>query len=483
MIKRSFLQIGQMIGSPVPDGEYQGLMIQGVSTDSRKLEQGNLFVPIAGERFDGHQFVEEAFAGGAAAALWQADHGAPPEGHPILVVDNTIRGLQTLARLYREQLTVRIIGITGSNGKTTTKDMIASILSTTYNIHKTEGNLNNHIGLPLTLLQMDEDTTMAVLEMGMSGRGEIELLSRLAQPEAAVITNIGESHLLQLGSREEIARAKLEILRGMKPDGLLVYNGDEPLLSRLLENSGDDKASGGFQFAARDRIDLSPELKTFRFGRSVRNDYYPSGIMIDSEQHRTYFSLNVPNSVNYELPLLGQHNVINALSAIAVSKYMGVSEADIVRGLKTLKSTGMRIEIVKGLTGLTILNDAYNASPTSMKAAIELLGEMKGYGKKIAVLGDMLELGKDEEEFHREIGRLLDPANIDYIFTYGKLAESIAEEAAKRFATGRVVAAGHKSDIAKRIASVASPDDLVLAKASRGMKFEDIVNELTNISI
>ncbi|MEB3100633.1 UDP-N-acetylmuramoyl-tripeptide--D-alanyl-D-alanine ligase [Ferviditalea candida] len=483
MINRSFLQIAQMIGSQIPEGEYQVLMIHGVSTDSRKLEQGNLFVPIAGERFDGHLFVEEAFARGAAAALWQSDHGTPPEGRPILVVDDTIRGLQTLAWRYREQLSARIVGITGSNGKTTTKDMIASILSTTYNVHKTEGNLNNHIGLPLTLLQMDEDTEMAVLEMGMSGRGEIELLSRLAQPEAAVITNIGESHLLQLGSREEIAKAKLEIVRGMKADGLLVYNGDEPLLSRLLDNSEEATLSDESQAASEDRIVLPPELKTFRFGRSVRNDFYPSGIMIDSEQHRTYFTLNVPNSANYVLPLLGQHNVINALAAIAVSKYMGVSEADIVRGLKSLKTTGMRIEIVKGITGLTILNDAYNASPTSMKAAIELLGEMKGYAKKIAVLGDMLELGKDEEEFHREIGRLLDPRNIDYIFTYGRLAESIAEEAAKRFEPGRVHAAEHKSDIAKRIASIASPGDLVLAKASRGMKFEEIVNELADISI
>ncbi len=471
MIEKPWNEIKTMISGASPEEVFDHIVIRGVSTDSRAIEAGSLFIPLTGEKFDGHAYVEDAIAAGAAGALWQNDHPEPPHGIPLIFVDSTLLALQSLAKAYREQLKVRIIGITGSNGKTTTKDMTSSILSTTYKVMKTKGNLNNHIGLALTLLSLEEDTEMAVIEMGMSGRGEIELLSRLAAPEAAIITNIGESHLQQLGSREEIAKAKLEILCGMPSDGLLIYNGDEPLIEQALEAS---RAS---------RRCLPEGLKTFRFGFSPGNDFFPIGIMLDSEQFCTYFALNTAGSETYYIPFLGRHNVINALAAIAVSKYMGVNEANIKRGLKEATSTGMRIEVVKGANGLTILNDAYNASPTSMRAAIALLHEMKGYRRKIVVLGDMLELGGNEDLFHRQIGEVLDPEQIDYVFTYGKLTHWIAEEAASRFRPGTIIEAGDKALLAERIAELASPQDIVLFKGSRGMRLEEVVERLRKLEV
>ncbi len=353
---------------------------------------------------------------------------------------------------------MRVIGITGSNGKTTTKDMVAGVLSTTYKTHKTEGNLNNHIGVPLTLLQLEEDTEMAVIEMGMSGRDEIALLSVIAEPEVAVITNIGESHLLQLGSRDEIAKAKLEIVKGLKEGGLLVYHGDEPLLDQYLEHA-----------------QAPDSMLTFRFGESEDNDIYPKSIMFHEEG--TLFQTN-SGIGTYTIPLMGQHNVINALAAIAVSKYMGVSEDDIVNGLKHIKMTGMRIEKVRGVTGLTILNDAYNASPTSMRAAIQLVQDLHGYHRKCLVLGDMLELGKDEETFHKQIGEFIQPERIDYIYTYGTLAEKIAEGAMSQFPADRVKSFQDKTEMVDSLAEVLSPRDVVLVKGSRGMKLEEVVEGL-----
>ncbi|ANE47367.1 UDP-N-acetylmuramoyl-tripeptide--D-alanyl-D-alanine ligase [Paenibacillus swuensis] len=467
MIKRTFAQVAQLCEGTLSAGAEQTpeQMIEGVTTDSRRIAQGNLFIPIQGDTFDGHDYVASAIAQGASLTLWQSGDRLPPEDIPYILVNDTLAALQKLASGYREQLGVRVVGVTGSNGKTTTKDMLASILATTYKVHKTQGNFNNHIGLPLTLLSMEEDTEMAVLEMGMSGFGEIQLLSDLAKPEAAIVTNIGESHLLQLGTRKGIAQAKLEIISGMKADGLLVYNGDEPLLEEVLTE-----------------LQPSGQLLKFRFGMTESNDLYPVGLMMDSVGTR--FTLNLPNASTLYIPLLGIHNVINALSAIAVSKFMGVSEADIARGLKDVKLTGMRIEVMKGVTGLTVLNDAYNASPTSVLAAIRLLEDLNTYRKKIIVLGDMLELGEDEIQFHREIGKSLTPAGVDYVYTFGKLAQFIAEEATHTFEQGRVKSFATKEDMVREISTIVSPaEDVVLVKGSRGMKLEDVVNGLLSMPL
>ncbi len=290
MIKRTIHQLMKMIRCEAAPADAD-LQFHGVSTDTRTLRPGNLFIPLTGERFDGHEFAAQAAARGAAAVLWQQDRPGAPEGVPVIRVPDTLAALQELAAAYRRELPVRIIGITGSNGKTTTKDMVAACLMTTYKVHKTQGNLNNHIGLPLTILQMDEDTQMAVLEMGMSGSGEIALLSKIALPETAIITNIGEAHLQQLGSREAIARAKLEIIEGLREDGLLIYNGDEPLLVQLVAG-----------------LEGRQAMLRFRFGAQDTNDYYPLALI----HHQDYisFKLNVPFSPTFTIPLPGRHNIV-----------------------------------------------------------------------------------------------------------------------------------------------------------------------------
>lgn len=470
MINRTFHQIATMLSTDQAGSNDNQIIIQGVSTDSRSLQRGNLFIPLIGDNFDGHAYVQKVFAMGAAASLWQKDHANPPSGLPLIYVDDTLTALQQLARNYLSQLKVRVIGITGSNGKTTTKDLVAGILSTTYKTHKTMGNFNNHIGLPLTLLKLEEDTEMAVLEMGMSERGEIELLSRLAAPEAVIITNVGESHLQQLGSREEIAKAKVEICAGLKPEGIIIYNGDEPLLEQSLIILKQEHNEMGFT--------LDKGVKTFRFGVESSNDYYPTAMMLDGEG--SHFTINMKNSPSYFIPLLGRHNIINTLGAIAVGKYMGTSEKDILKGLRQVQPSGMRVEVVRGYNGITILNDAYNSSPKAMIAAIDLVNELKGYEQKIMVIGDMLELGDKEKEFHIEMGRLLKPEEVNYVFTYGPLAEYIANEAAPLYPAGHVQACTNKQEIVKKIMEMTTSRDLVLIKGSRGMKLEEVVEGLVN---
>jgi len=462
MIRRTLGEIAAMIGANV-DENWARIEIAGVSTDSRQVTEGQLYVPLAGERFDGHAFISDAFMKGAAASFWQAGRPNPPENEPLLVVDDPLTALQKLAGAYLKELNPKVIGITGSNGKTTTKDMVASALATVFRVHKTQGNFNNHIGLPLTILALGRDVEIVVLEMGMSGRGEIELLSELAEPDAVIITMIGEAHLLQLGSREEIARAKAEILSGLKNGGLFVYNGDEPLIEQVLPEM---KRPAAF--------------KPVRFGKSDTNDYYPTQIRIEGD--RTSFSVagnDIGANGAYTIPLLGEHNVTNALAAIAVAEAFGVPQARIAEGLASMQMTGMRIEKLTAESGLTVLNDAYNASPASMKAAIELLSSLQGYSRKFAVLGDMLELGGLEADFHREIGAMLDPNAIDELYAYGALGRLYAEEAAKRYPQDRVHWFADKAELAAKLEEAAAQQDVVLVKGSRAMRLEEVVQALT----
>jgi len=452
MIKRSIAQLANMLGI-----KWQGnteTMVTGVTIDSRKIEKGNLFVPFKGEHTDGHVYVEQALKNGAAVALWQKDVPNPPDNAELLIVDDTLEALQKIASSYLQEVKPKVIGITGSNGKTTTKDITEALLSTKYKVHKTSGNFNNHLGLPLTILGMDEDTEIAVLEMGMSSRGEIELLSKLAKPDVAIITNIGESHLLDLGSREEIAAAKLEIMAGLKEDGMLIFHGDEPLLKDKLMNKGHRMES---------------------FGRDHSNTIHP--LEIQMHESKTVFLTNLyPEKLT--LPILGNHNVMNAMAAILTAKEFGVDFDSIQQGLLNLKVTNMRMELINGNNGVKVINDAYNASPTSMNAAIQLVSELKGFNHKYLVLGDMLELGKDEVAFHQEIGAAIPVNQIAGLFTYGELGEQIAEGAKTVLNAEQIFSFKEKEQLIDKLKEMVSENDLVLVKASRGMRLEEVVNSL-----
>lgn len=468
MIRRTIKQIAEMSGAKW-NGSGDGALVSGVSTDSRSVREGQLFVPLAGDQFDGHDYVEQAARSGAAAALWQKGREVPEAlaDFPLLFVRDTLAALQKLAASYRSELLVRVVGITGSNGKTTTKDMTAAILGTTYKVHKTEGNLNNHIGLPLTVLQLDEETEVAVLEMGMSGFGEIELLTKIAQPDAAIITNIGDAHLLQLGSRAGIAKAKLEITQGLSEDGLLLYNGDEPLLETEL---------------ARAALPEGIVLRTFGLGE--RNEWSAADIVIEPEGASfTAISGGVPSEAGtVRIPVPGRHNVSNALAAIAVGRFFGVPAAKIAEGFAGMKLTGMRIQPTRACNGAMLLNDAYNANPTAVRAAIDLVEQLQGYRRKWIVLGDMLELGPDEKELHYEVGAYITPDKADAVLVYGPLSVHTADGVRSRFpAEAADEAIRHfdeKSELADWLRGRLAQDDIVLVKGSRGMRMEQIVQAL-----
>lgn len=461
MIKRTLAQMADMCGGTLSDvALYSEVIAEGVFTDSRKPLAGSLFIPLVGERFDGHEFVLNCLEQGAAGAMWQKDHGVPPQGAVILVED-TLVALQKLASAYLSENKASVVGITGSNGKTTTKDIVDALLSTTFNVHKTQGNFNNHIGLPLTVLSMAPDTEIIILEMGMSGRGEIHDLSVIAQPDVAIITNIGESHLLQLGSRLEIARAKTEISAGMKPGGLLIYNGDEPLIAQVLEEPATKQPEG---------------MKRFTFGLEEDNDDYPTGLM--NAPNGMVFTTKQSRDKAYTLPLLGTHNVINCLAAMAVARHFGVTPEHMEEGLSQLRLTGMRIEVTQAVSGLTLLNDAYNASPTSMRAAIDVLEGLKGYRMKVAVLGDMLELGPDEKQLHHEVGTYITPAKLDRVLVYGALSLHIAEGAKKHMSAEAVHVFENKEELTRYLFEQLHPKDVVLFKASRGLKLEEVAQAL-----
>ncbi len=465
MIERTLGQIADMCGGRLIGTASAQEPIQGVVIDSRKLVERCLFVPLGGANVDGHEFVEGALQAGAVASFWQKDRANAPAGN-LIEVDDVLEALQTLAGAYLQASGAKVVGITGSNGKTTTKDMVFSLLNTSLRVHKTQGNFNNHLGLPLTLLQMPEDTQVVVLEMGMSDLGEIAKLAQIAPPDVAIVTNIGESHLLNLGSRENIARAKLEIASGAKPGALLIYNGDEPLIPPILEELADSLPAG---------------LRTFTFGLGADNDDYPLGLMQVSGGMT--FSAHSEEDIGFSLPVPGSHNVTNALAALAAAREFGIDASRMQEGLAHLQLTGMRIERLTSVSGLTILNDAYNSSPTSARAAIDVLQGLAGCASKVLVLGDMLELGPEEQAYHREIGRYAARAGFDAIYAYGPLSAYAAEGARETPTAGSVYAFTDKAAMIAHLQASLKPEDAVLFKASRGMRLEEAAYALRDATL
>ena len=464
LITRTVAQLADM-SSAILKSEHKDLLIKGVKTDSRATE-GELFVPLVGERFDGHAFIHQAVENGAKAALWKKGVPVPEDlPHiPFLFVRDPLAALQKLAMSYRSELFTRVVAITGSNGKTTTKDMTAALLSTVYKVSRTAGNLNNHIGLPLTLLALQEDTDVAVVELGMSGFGEIELLTKIAQPDVAVITNIGDAHMLQLGSRRGIAQAKLEIIHGLGEEGVFIYNGDEPLLTEEM---------------AKMFIPEGIERKTFGLGS--HNEWSATNISLDPFSS-TFEVTNLGEACSVgqqHIGISGRHNVSNALAAIAVARLFGVPGSEIKQGFANMQLTGMRIAPTKAYNGAVVLNDAYNANPTATKAAIDLLGSLSGYRKKWLVLGDMLELGPDEAQFHQEMGQYAAPDKVDAVIACGELGAYIAEGARQYYSDSEQLQHfATKEELIAWLLPRIQSDDLVLVKGSRGMKMEQVVEAL-----
>src|SRR5690554_2701671 len=381
---------------------FDDVVVTGVTIDSRMVKEGDLFIPFRGESTNGHRYVEDAFKKGAVCSLWLKDEPNPPKGQHILFVDDSEQALQQMARKYREELRAKIVGVTGSNGKTSTKDILASLLTPYYKVQKTIGNFNNELGLPLTILSLDEDTEIAVLEMGMSGFGEIEFLSTLAKPHYAIITNIGEAHMQDLGSREGIARAKFEIIRGLDENGVLFYDGDEPLLVSLVQKEAN--------------------LQSKSFGFSSTNQL--TAVNIATTEEGSHFTVKDELQGEFFIPILGKHQVKNTLSAMLVAKALGLSDEDIRKALKQVSLTDMRMQLIS-LGDLLFINDAYNAAPTSMKAAIDFMKSTTLKEDKWLVLDDMLELGENEKEFHEQLAESIDEKEISRVCLFGPRMKSL----------------------------------------------------------
>lgn len=439
------------------------LVSVGISTDSRLVRAGNLFVALKGERADGHDFAREALAKGAAGLLVsrRVEGLAIPEGRFAVLVEDTLLALGDLAGAYRAAFDIPVIGVTGSVGKTTTKDLIAAVLESRWNTLKSEGNYNTDLGLPLTLFKLEPGHGACVLEMAMRGLGEIARLAAIARPRVGVITNIGVTHLELLGTVENIASAKGELLEALPPDGVAVLNGDDPWLGRL--------AAG-----ARSRVIYYGLAESWDFRAE---DIRPEALGVTS------FTLVTPAGkqvVSLQLP--GRHNVINAVAAAAVGTALGLTPEEIRRGIEAARPAGMRMEIRKG-QGLLIINDTYNASPASTRAALVALRDL-ARGRRVAVLGNMLELGEYALQGHREVGAAAVENGVDLLVTVGELARYAGEEArVKGLLPRQVVNCADNHEAIACLGELLARGDTVLVKGSRGMRMEQIVEALGKISL
>ncbi|MEN1759529.1 UDP-N-acetylmuramoyl-tripeptide--D-alanyl-D-alanine ligase [Anoxynatronum sibiricum] len=457
----SLLQISQWTAGVIKKSGQQK-EINHVTIDSRQVKKGSLFVPLKGERVDGHAFLSQAAENGAVAALVEAGYTYPAStglSMAVIEVDNTLLALQQLAAAYRDQFQIPVIGITGSNGKTTTKDLISSVLSVKYCVHKNKGNYNNHIGLPLTLLELEPAHQCAVLEMGMSGMGEISELSRLAKPSLALVTNVGWAHVENLGNRENIAEAKMEILEGLQSDGILIINGDDEYLFQQIERRSLKKSvlrvgfSPGLEMQAQGVEDLAGEGFAFRTNKTGEN----------------VFRVMHP----------GMHHVIGGLFAVLTGQLFRMTPEEIQEGLNAFEPSGMRMEMIH-INQCELINDAYNANPDSVKAALKVLKSRAG-NRRFAVLGSMFELGEDAEWLHRELAHELMDGAVDVLITVGEMARWIAlEAAALEMKTNELII--FETQTPEEAAAILSREtrekDVILIKGSRAMAMERIVVQL-----
>jgi UDP-N-acetylmuramoyl-tripeptide--D-alanyl-D-alanine ligase len=422
-----------------------------VSTDSRALTRGALFLALRGDRFDGHDFILRASQAGAAGAVVEEMPEGLPEEFAVIQTGNTLDALQRMAAAYRRALPAKVIDVTGSNGKTSTKDFIAAVLARRGRVAKTEGNLNNHIGLPLTILRASAKDDFGVFEIGMNHPGEIAPLARISRPDAAVITNIGVAHIEFMGSREAIALEKGMVVEAVGPAGFVVLASDDDFTDSI---------------AARTRA------KVVRAGLE-HGDVYASGIKSDAGGSRfTVHAWGRTATGRIEAP--GRHMVSNAMLALAVGLEYGLPLEEALEALRTAKLTKGRLER-KMVRGICILDDSYNASPESMVAALETLGEIQG--RRIAVLGQMNELGAESERGHRRVGEAVAREKIDCLITVGGIASGIAV-AAREHGVRHALTPDTTGEAAALLKSLARKGDTVLIKGSRSVKMETILEEL-----
>ena len=431
--------------------------ITGVSIDSRNVIKDSLFIPIKGATVNGHSFVKDAIKNGVTATLWNMDEPNPPLDIAVILVEDTVKGLQELSRYYRNKLKTKIVGVTGSNGKTSTKDITAAILSQKYITQKTMGNYNTEIGVPFTLLSLNEDCEAAVIEMGMERKGEIDFLTDLVQPAVAIITSVGLVHIDNFPSIEEIAKAKLEIVKGIKDGGLFIYFGDDRLIEETVRNT-----------------EINESIRKQTFGLNKNNTIW----LKEFNQDLDGITIRVSDESFDELhiDILGKHQALNAMAAILAAQEFGMNPEEIRSGLLKIEKTGLRNEVIN-INKCKILNDCYKSNPVSINAALNIFELFKSK-KKIAVLGDMLGYREMSHDIHYNVGENLLHYHIDELITIGKEAKYIAKAAKENTNIKSIVEFDTKEEAALYLKKYLSEDCTILVKGSRFLKLEYIANKL-----
>lgn len=472
-------------GTYIGSEEAKNIEIQGAVIDSRQVEEGFLFIPIKGEKVDGHKFIPNVFEQGAVAVLSEMELKDP--AGPYILVESTPVALKAIAEFYREQLDIKFVGIAGSVGKTSTKEMVATVLEQKYNVLKTAGNFNNEVGLPLTILRIRDEHEVAVVEMGISDFGEMHRLAKIAKPDICVMTNIGMAHLENLKSRGGILKAKSEMFDFIKEDGIIVLNGNDDKLSTVEEVPVPDSSKtvtptrymvadeeGNFSSDAFDKVDNYDETVMIR-GINVEN----KGL------EGMAFTLQFPEEERQALvPIPGIHNVYNACAGACVGRKLGLTNDEIIAGIESAKTIDGRTNLIKA-NDMIIIDDCYNANPVSMKAAIDVL--TMGKGRKIAVLGDMGELGENEHQLHAEVGMYVAQKGIDVLFCAGALSTDMANAAQEmnmiKMAEGtanymQIYYFTEKEALMNALIPFVKAGDTVLVKASHFMGYPEIVSAL-----
>lgn len=460
MIELPLKEIAGLLRARVIRGDPSG-EVRGVSTDSRTVQAGNLFVALLGPRFDGHEFVAAAVERGAAGAVVSREVSLPSgdsgSGVPLFLVVNTLEALQNLARIWRDRLGIPVVAVTGSNGKTTTKEMISAVLGSRFQVRKTRGNLNNLIGLPLTLLELSSEDRVAVVEMGTSGPGEIARLCEIARPDVGILTNISSAHLEFFKSLRGVQRAKAELLEHLGPEAVAILNRDDPLVMEVAGRARGRKVTFG--------LDSEAEVNAAQ----VRD------LGIEGSE---FILRTVQGVLPVRLPVPGLHNISNALAAVATGLVLGVPAEEAVGALELTCYPSMRMQVVRHPVGFTLINDAYNANPGSMEAALRALAASRRGGKLYFVAGDMKELGEDSEAYHRRMGRLVADLGIDVLLGVGDQMRWAVEEAENRGRGRMSVYQCDHQEAGRILLRELRPGDTVLIKGSRGMTMEKVAQSL-----
>ena len=427
--------------------------IKDVCINSKEIKEGDLFVPIIGERVDAHRFIESALEIGAATLTSRHDSVVISD-KPYIRVNDTAKALQDIGAFYRNRFDITMVGVTGSVGKTTTREMIATALSECVNVYQTEGNLNSQIGLPITLSRITDDAQMAVIEMGISELGQMDILSDIVRPSIGVVTVIGVAHLEFLRTRENIMKEKLSITHGMDENGVLFLNGNDPMLADMRGKT---------------------DRKTFFYGTEEWCDFRAENIRVENYKY-VYDYVHGNTRIPVVLNALGLHNVGNSLVGMAIADYQGLNLHKAAHAFENFKGLRQRLIDIPGK--YTIIDDTYNASPDSMKASLNVLADLEHQGKKIAVLGDMFELGINSEKFHYDVGEYIADKDIDELVVVGELSQHIKEAVEASESKIKCYSFKDNGEVTLYLMSVMRPGDIVLIKGSNGMHLNEIVNNM-----